>query len=115
MLAAVVRLLSDASDVPACFVYLAEDGDRRLVMRAASEPYAHLVGHVALERGEGLAWWAIEHREPAFIRENALADPRFKYVPELAEEKFQSLVSVPILAKDGARDRSRDAPHPGTP
>ena len=27
-------------------------------------------------------WWALERRESAFIRENALDDPRFHYVPE---------------------------------
>lgn len=101
VLAGVVRLLSEAAAVHACFVYLIEDGGERLVMRAAGEPYSHLAGQIVLERGEGLAWWAVEHREPGFIRENALADPRFKYVPELEEEKFQSLLSIPILARDG--------------
>ncbi len=102
VLGAVVRLLSEASAVHACFVYFVEDDGERMVLRAASEPYADLVGEIALERGEGLAWWAAERREPAFIRENALADPRVKYVPELEEERFQSLISVPILGKDGA-------------
>ena len=51
--------------------------------------------------GEGLAWWAAEHREPAFVRENLLDDPRVKYVPELEEEHFQSLLSVPIQGKSG--------------
>jgi hypothetical protein len=101
VLGAVVRLLSDASSVHACFVYFVDDGGERLVLRAASEPYAHLVGEIFLERGEGLAWWVVERRQPAFIRENALADPRVKYVPELEEEKFQSLISVPVLAKQG--------------
>ncbi|MEX2647110.1 MAG: GAF domain-containing protein, partial [Gaiellaceae bacterium] len=101
VLAAVVRLLSEASSAHACFVYLVEDDGERLVLHAASEPYAEYAGSIVLERGEGLAWWAAEHRRPAFIRENALADPRVKYVPELEEEKFQSLVSVPILGKDG--------------
>jgi GAF domain-containing protein len=101
VLRAVVRLLSDASGVHACFVYLIEPGGERMVLRAASDPYAHLVGQIALERGEGLAWWAAERREPAFIRDNLLADPRVKYVPELEEEKFQSLISVPILARQG--------------
>src|SRR5207302_4184034 len=102
VLSAVVELLSEASGVHACFVYLVEDGGERLVLRAASEPYEHLVGEIALDRGEGLAWWALEHREPAFIRENALADPRVKYIPELDEESFQSLVAVPVLGKDGS-------------
>ena len=83
----------------ACFVYLVEDD--RLVLAAASEPYAELVGEIALEQGEGLAWWAAEHKEPAWIREELLEDPRVKYVPELEEERFQSLVSVPIVGKDG--------------
>jgi GAF domain-containing protein len=102
VLRAVVRLLSDASAVHACFVYLVSDGGERLVLESASAPYEHLVGRIVLERGEGLAWWAAERREPAFIRENLLADPRTKYVPELEEERFQSLVSVPILARDGS-------------
>jgi GAF domain-containing protein len=100
VLAGVVRLLSDASAVHATFVYLVEDGGERLVLRAASEPYSHLVGEIALERGEGIAWWAAEHKEPAFTQE-LLSDPRTKFVPELEEEKFQSLLSVPIVARDG--------------
>ena len=101
VLAAVVRLLSDASAVHACFVYLLEDRGERLVLRAASEPYSHLIGQVALERGEGLAWSAIDRRKAAFIREGAGRDPRFKYVPEIDEERFQSLVSVPMLDREG--------------
>jgi GAF domain-containing protein len=101
VLRAVVRLLSDASAVHACFVYLVDDSGDRLVLRAAGSPYDHLIGRITLERGEGLAWWAAERREPAFIRENLLDDPRTKYVPELEEERFQSLVSVPILSRGG--------------
>jgi GAF domain-containing protein len=102
VLGAVVRLLSDASGVHACFVYLVEGTRGPLVLRAASAPYAHLVGEIKLERGEGLAWWAADRKEPAFIRDNALSDPRNKFVPELDEERFQSLVSVPILGRGGA-------------
>ena len=97
----VVRLLSDASSVHACFVYLLEPKQKRLVLRAASAPYAHLVGEIALEKGDGLAWWALRKRQAAFIREGALDDPRVKYVPELEEERFQSLVAVPLLGKRG--------------
>jgi GAF domain-containing protein len=101
VLRAVVRLMSEASGVHACFAYLVEDEGARLVLRAASPPYERQAGKVALERGEGLAWWAAERGEPAFIRENALADPRTKYVAELEEEKFQSLLAVPIVGRSG--------------
>jgi GAF domain-containing protein len=101
VLHAVVRLMSDASGVHACFAYLLEDDGERLVLRAASPPYEHQVGKVAMERGEGLAWWAAERAEPAFIRDNALADPRTKYFPELEEEKFQSLLALPVVGRSG--------------
>jgi GAF domain-containing protein len=99
VLPAIVRLISEASGVHACFVYLLE-GDR-LVLRAASSPYEAQAGKVSFERGESLAWWAVEHGEPAFIRDNALADPRVKYVPELEEERYQSLLAVPIVGRSG--------------
>src|SRR6187455_482954 len=100
VLPAIVRLMSEASGVHACFVYLLED-DERLVLHAASSPYEAQAGKVSLERGESLAWWAVEHAEPAFIRDDALADPRVKYVPELEEERYQSLVALPIVGRSG--------------
>ena len=101
VLRAVVRLLSDASAVHACFVYLVDEPATGSSWPRRAPPYDGLVGAIALERGEGLAWWAAERKEPAFIRENLLDDPRVKYVPELEEERFQSLVAVPILARAG--------------
>jgi GAF domain-containing protein len=101
VLAGVVDLLSDASAVRACFVYLVDESGDELVLRAAGGPYAHLVGSVTLHRGSSLAWWSLEHREPAFIREDALADPRTTEVPEFEEHRFQSLVAVPIVSRAG--------------
>jgi GAF domain-containing protein len=99
VLRAVVRLMSDASGVHACFAYLLDEDGERLVLRAASPPYERQAGKVVMARGEGLAWWAAERGEPAFIRDNALADPRTKYFPELEEEKFQSLLAVPVFGR----------------
>jgi GAF domain-containing protein/sugar diacid utilization regulator len=101
VLRAVVRLMSDASGVHACFAYLLDEDGNRLVLRAASPPYERQAGKVVMERGEGLAWWAAEHGEPAFIRDNALDDPRTKYFPELEEERFQSLLALPVTGRSG--------------
>ena len=101
VLRAVVRLMSDASGVQACFAYLLDEDGERLVLRAASPPYERQAGKVVMERGEGLAWWAAEHGEPAFIRDNALDDPRTKYFPELEEERFQSLLALPVTGRSG--------------
>src|SRR6266536_2757164 len=95
----IVSLLTEATGCHACFVYIRE-GDR-LRMRAASEVYAHLVGRIELGLDEGLTGWVARHGQPAFIPENALDDPRMKYVPELEEERFQSMVAVPVPARSG--------------
>ena len=102
VLRAVVRLLSEASAVHACFVYLVDESEEALVLRAASDPFGHLAGRIRLERGESLAWWAAEHREPAYVQDDLLADPRVKYVPELEEDRYQSLLCVPVQARDGS-------------
>jgi GAF domain-containing protein len=99
VLRAVVDLLADATACHACFVYLRE-GDR-LRIRAASPVFAHAVGKVTLGMDEGLTGWVARHRTPAFIREAAMDDPRMKYVPELHEERFQSMVAVPLVDRHG--------------
>ena len=99
VLAAIVRLVNDAIVAHATYIFLAEEGGRRIVLRAASERYAHLCGRVSMGAGEGIAGWVLENRQPVFINENVLSDPRVKYFPELEEEKYQSLVSVPLVLK----------------
>jgi GAF domain-containing protein len=99
VLAAIVRLVNDTIVAHATYVFLAEEGGRRIVLRAASEQYAHLCGRVSMGAGEGIAGWVLENRQPVFINEDVLSDPRVKYFPELEEEKYQSLVSVPLVLK----------------
>jgi GAF domain-containing protein len=96
----IVDLLSEATDCHACFVYL-RDGER-LRLRAASRIYAHLVGQLEFGLDEGLAGWVARNGAPEFIRDHAMADPRTNYVPEIEEERFQSMVAVPIPARSGA-------------
>ena len=99
VLDAIVDLLTEATDCHACFVYL-RDGSR-LRLRAASKIYAHLVGKLDMSVDEGLSGWVARHNAPAFIRDNAMDDPRMKYFAELEEEHFQSMVAVPIPSRSG--------------
>ena len=100
VLRGIVDIATDATGCHACFIYFLEA--ERLVLRAASPRYSRLVGELALGLDEGLTGAVARTKTPEFIRENAMADPRMKYVPELEEERFQSMIAVPILAK--ARD-----------
>jgi GAF domain-containing protein len=99
VLRGIVDITTDATDCHACFIYFLEG--ERLVLRAASPRYSRFVGELELGVDEGLTGWVARTKNPEFIRENALSDPRMKYVPELEEERFQSMVAVPILAKAG--------------
>ena len=94
-----VEIVTDATRCHACFVYFLED--ERLVLRAASPGYSQLVGTLEWGIDEGLTGWVARTRRPEFIREKALEDPRMKYVPELDEERFQSMVAVPLLYRSG--------------
>jgi GAF domain-containing protein len=99
MLQGVVDLATEATGCHACFIYLLEE--ERLTIRAASPVFAEAVGNVQFSVQEGLAGWVARHRTPEFIRDNAMADPRMKFIPQLEEERFQSMVAVPILARAG--------------
>lgn len=96
----VVDLLTRATDCHACFVYL-RAGDQ-LELRAASPIFSHLIGRISFGVDSGLTGWSIRNEEPAFIRDGAIQDPRTHYVPELEEEKFQSMVAVPIPSRGEA-------------
>ncbi len=100
VLGGIVEIATDATDCHACFIYFVE-GDG-LVLRAASPRYSDLVGKLSWGLDEGLTGWVARTKTPEFIRERALEDQRMKYVPELDEERFQSMVAVPILARDDA-------------
>ncbi len=101
VLGAIVELVTQQTRAHATLIFIVEGPNDALVLRAVSdERYRDQIGLVSMRRGEGLAGWVAQHREPVFIAENALQDPRVKYFPEFEEEKYQSIVSVPLIAPD---------------
>lgn len=99
MLDGVVDLATQATGCPACFIYLLEG--TQLTIRAASPVFRDAVGKVQFSLEEGLTGWVARQRRPAFIRDQAMRDPRMKYVPLLQEHRFQSMIAVPILSRTG--------------
>src|SRR5437764_8418190 len=97
----IVEHLVAAFGCHAAFIYLWEPERERLVLRAASDQYRHVVGQIELARGEGVVGWSALTRKPAMLRERAMEDPRFRYFPELEEERFQAMLTVPITGADG--------------
>ncbi len=95
-----VETLVRAISCHAAFIYLYDRDKERLILASTSEPYLHLVGKIELALGEGITGWVGMTLQPVILKEEAMNDPRFRYFPELEEEKFQSIMTVPIVAKD---------------
>ncbi len=96
----VVDTITRATSCHATFIYLYNHDKELLVLSSTSEPYRHNIGKISMALGDGVAGWVGMTRQPVVIREGSINDPRFRPYPELEEEKFQSMMSVPILSKE---------------
>ena len=95
-LANVTELVAKRLDADVCSIYLADADLRRLTLSATIGLDPSAVGRVQLEYGEGLVGQAARRREPVAL-ESARADPNYRYFPETGEERYESLLAVPLL------------------
>jgi phosphotransferase system, enzyme I, PtsP len=94
----VVDLVAKRLDADACSIYLVEADLRHLTLSATIGLYRESVGRVQLPIGEGLVGLAAKRREPV-VEEHAQAHPHYKYFPETGEERFASLMAVPLIVR----------------
>ena len=78
-----------------CSIYLYDDDLNELVLRATQGLNAEHVGAIRLKLGEGLVGYSLEALEPV-CDAHASANPHFRYFAELAEERYESFLAVPI-------------------
>jgi two-component sensor histidine kinase/putative methionine-R-sulfoxide reductase with GAF domain len=99
MLRAVAGVAVQVTATDSSQVYLFNDAHDTLVLRAVDDGSAteDLVGKLRLKVGEGLAGWVAQHKEAVAVEHDAYNDSRFKFVPGLEEDKYQSMLSVPLL------------------
>ncbi len=77
-------------------IYLYDESERRLVLRATQGFDKKLVGKFSLGLNEGLVGLTLREQKP--VREARGRDnPAYLVVPALKEEDFQAYLSVPIL------------------
>jgi GAF domain-containing protein len=98
LLAYVVKLCAELTGCVGALVYLWDEEGERLVVRAGVEGYEQWIGRFSLAMGEGLTGWTALTRQPGIIRDNPTADPRFKSVPELNDDRLQSYLTIPIVS-----------------
>lgn len=94
----VAVLVSEATGSDVCFVHVLDEDRHRLVLMGATPPFQDLAGTVELALGEGVAGWVAMHAEPAVVPDK-WRDTRYRYIPALRGEDYESMASVPMLIR----------------
>ncbi|HVN90368.1 MAG TPA: phosphoenolpyruvate--protein phosphotransferase [Candidatus Binataceae bacterium] len=92
---AIVGTIASRMEVEVCSIYLFDPQRERLVLRATLGLDRESVGRVSMRVNEGLVGLAIESSD-AVVVADAMSHPRYKYFPETGEERYHTLVAVPI-------------------
>ena len=101
VLGLVARKVADALGADACFVYLYDERADELVLRAThGTRVEEMTRRPRMRPGEGITGFAAAERAPVMIPERAHLDPRFKEFKNLREDEYESILAVPILAKE---------------
>jgi two-component sensor histidine kinase/putative methionine-R-sulfoxide reductase with GAF domain len=97
----VARNVAEALGTDACFVYLYDERANELVLRAThGSRVEEMTRTPRMRPGEGITGVAAAERAPVMIPAQAHLDPRFKLFPNLPEDEYESILAVPIVARD---------------
>lgn len=92
----IVSLVAERAHSEVCSLYLLEDHEDTLVLRATYGLAAESVGQVRLKVGEGLTGLAVKNRM-ALAVEEPQNDPRYRYFAGTGEEQFHSFLAIPLF------------------
>ncbi len=95
---ALVQQTQSTMEVDCCSIYITDDKTKQLNLMASKGLASQAVGKTHLKFGEGIVGLIHEKGEPlnlANIREH----PRYKYLPDAQEERFNSFLGTPIIHK----------------
>jgi signal transduction protein with GAF and PtsI domain len=114
VLGLVASKVAAALEADACFVYLYDERDDELVLRAThGTRVEEMTRRPRMRPGEGITGSAAAARAPIAIAARAHLDPRFKLFTNLPEDEYESILAVPgrrRLAPGDARLRLRLTP-----
>lgn len=92
----IVDSVRDALKTEVCSIYLLDERNNRYVLMATQGLNPDAVGVVSLGLSEGLVG-LVGQREELINLEAASAHPRYHYLPETGEERYNSFLGVPIM------------------
>ena len=86
---------TSAMGTDVCSLYLVTSPGKEMLLTATNGLNVKMVGKVVMRVGEGITGWVAETRRPAVVPDVS-REPHWKWVPGLDEDRFQSMLSVPI-------------------
>ncbi|OED42681.1 phosphoenolpyruvate--protein phosphotransferase [Endozoicomonas sp. (ex Bugula neritina AB1)] len=92
----IVRRVRAAMQTEVCSVYLYDDENIRYTLMASEGLNAAAVGRVTMASSEGLVGLVGSREEPINL-EDAASHPKYHYIQETGEERYQSFLGVPII------------------
>lgn len=96
----VVEMVVEFMECDSCLLYLFDQNERELVLRASNNPRPSVVGKLKLALNEGLTGWVARERRLLAISREAYHDARFKYFSDLPEDTFEAFLSAPIISRE---------------
>src|SRR6476646_6965069 len=99
LLRTIIDETTEATGTQVCSLYLWDDAEKVLVLTATNGLAQSGVGEVRLGLGEGVTGWVAAQRAPLAVPD-VRAEPRFTWVANLDQERFRSMLSVPIVSHD---------------
>ena len=101
VLGLVARKVADVLGTDACFVYLYDERADELVLRAThGTSVEEMTRRPRMRRGEGITGTAAAEGAPIMIPAQAHLDARFKQFANLPEDQYESILAVPIVARE---------------
>jgi signal transduction protein with GAF and PtsI domain len=100
LLKSIVDTIIKFMKVDSCLIYLYDKHNKELVLTASNDPEIKHPEALRLKIGEGITGWAAKEKKPVALSKEAYKDKRFKAFASLKEDRYEALLSVPILSKN---------------
>jgi signal transduction protein with GAF and PtsI domain len=97
LLKAVIDKTREATGTQVCSLYLWHEDSKRLMLTATNGLATEGIGIVSMRLGKGVTGWVAENRR-ALVVPDTREEPRFHWIPGLDQERFVSMLSVPVVA-----------------
>ncbi len=95
----IIEVIKAKLHIDGCSIYLADENFKFLDLKASSGLPQDTSQFIRLEIGKGITGWVAQHKTTLALSD-AHNDPRFVYFPEIEEERFKSMLSVPLLVDE---------------